>query len=354
MKNHIKKSGKKILFGVAGEGLGHAARAKIVIRHLKKQGHQVKIITYHQGYWALKKEFPGVKKIFGLRFAHKNGKTTYPGTVLENIKKTPEATKSFNEVKILVKKFKPDIIFTDLEPFSSLSAHLYHIPLISIDNQHRITQGEVAYEKKWLVDYYLNKMGVSTVAFNAYAYIITSFFDFKITHPNTFIVPPILREEILKATPTKGQHILVYNTTSDVRELSYLLQKIPENFIIYGANIEKKEGNCLFKKQSRKEFLADLFSARAVIATAGFTLIAEAIHLKKPYLALPIKKRVEQLINAYYLKKLGYGNYSENLTAKEVKSFLKNIPRYQKHLQKYQLQDNSTLYRLLDKLLKEI
>ena len=351
----MKNQEKKILFGVAGEGLGHSSRAKMVIRHLEKQGHKVKIITYHQGYWDLKTEFSDVKKIFGLRFSHKNGKTTYPGTVLKNIKKTPEAKKSFQEVKKIVEKFNPDIIFTDLEPLSSLVAHIYKIPLVSIDNQHRITQGEVEYNKKWILDYYLNKMGVSTVAFNANAYIITSFFDFKITHPNTYIVPPILRKKILKAHPTKGKHILVYSTTTDTKTLLHLLKNRPEIFIIYGPNKNKQEKNCIFKKQSKDQFLKDLISAKAIIASAGFTLISEAIQLKKPYLALPVEKRVEQLINAYYLKKLNYGDYSENLSLQKINSFLKNISHYERALKKHKSRkNNSKLYTLLDRLVKEL
>ncbi len=343
----------KILFGVAGEGLGHATRASIIINYLEKQGHTVKVISYHQGYWSLKNDFD-VLKVFGLRFAHKNGNTTYPGTVLENIKKTPEAAKSFKDIKKLVKTFQPDIIFTDLEPFSSLMAHLYHLPLISIDNQHRITQGKVKYDKKWLMDYLINKTGVSTVAFGAEAYIITSFFNFKITHPNTYIVPPILSDKILTAKPSNGNYILVYTTITDIEHLVRLLHKQKEKFIIYGTNENKKIRNCIFKKQSKEGFLKDLISAKAVIASAGFALISEALYLKKPYLALPIKKRVEQLINAYYLKDLGYGNYSEKLTNNELNTFIKTIPIYRQNLKKYKQTDNSRLYNLLDTLLDKI
>ena len=343
----------KILFGVAGEGLGHATRASITIKYLENQGHKVKVITYHKGYWALKNNFD-VQKIFGLRFAHKNGDTTYPGTVLENIKKTPEATRSFQDIKKLVKTFQPDIIFTDLEPFSSLMAHLYHLPLISIDNQHRITQGKVKYDKKWLVDYLINKTGVSTVAFGAEAYIITSFFDFKITHPNTYIIPPILSDKILTAKPTDGNYILVYTTITDIEHLVKLLNKQREKFIIYGTNKNKKVKNCIFKKQSKEGFLKDLISAKAVIASAGFALISEALHLNKPYFALPIKKRVEQLINAYYLKDLGYGNYSEKLTANELNTFIRDIPLYKQKLKKYKRTDNTQLYKLLDNLLDKL
>lgn len=349
-----KKSTKhlKIIFGVAGEGLGHAARASIIIRHLESQGHIVKVLTYHQGFWSLTPEFDATE-IFGLRFSHKNGETTYPGTLLDNIKKTPKATKSFTLTKKLVETFQPDIIMTDLEPLSSLCSYLYEIPLISIDNQHRITQGEIEYNKKWLLDYLLNKTAVATVAFNARSYIITSFFDFKITQPNSYLVPPILREEILKAQPTVSNHILIYTTTEDINSFITLLNNRPEKFIIYGPNLNKRINNCTFKKRSKSAFLRDLLSARAVIASAGITLMTEAMHLGKPFLALPVKKRIEQLVNAYYLKKLDYGDYSEKLTAKELDNFFNNISRYRQNLRSYKKLDNSKLYKLLDSILEE-
>jgi uncharacterized protein (TIGR00661 family) len=40
------------------------------------------------------------------------------------------------------------------------------------------------------------------------------------------------------------------------------------------------------------------------MATAGFTLISEALHLKKPYLALPMIGQFEQAINAVFLEEM--------------------------------------------------
>jgi UDP:flavonoid glycosyltransferase YjiC (YdhE family) len=36
-------------------------------------------------------------------------------------------------------------------------------------------------------------------------------------------------------------------------------------------------------------YLEELKACKAIIATAGFTLMSEALYLKKPYLALPLK-----------------------------------------------------------------
>ncbi len=346
---------KKIIFAVAGEGIGHATRASIIINYLtKKKKCQVKILTYHLGYWHLSKKFKDVVKIFGLRFAHKNGHATYTGTVLKNIKKTPDAVQSFLKIKKIVKEFQPDLIITDLEPFTSLVANIYNIPLISIDNQHRITQGEIEYEKKWLLNYLINKIGVSAVAINADAYIITSFFKFKKKAPNVYIVPPILDENILRATPGNKDYILVYNSTKNKNLQKALCAIKDTRFIVYGYNTEKKNNHCQFKRRSHKRFLNDLINARAVIGTSGLSLMSEAIHLRKPFLALPIKKRIEQLTNAYYLKKLKFGDYSEDITVEDIEKFINKIDFYRQNLKKRQRTDNSKLYKLLDTLLEKL
>jgi uncharacterized protein (TIGR00661 family) len=44
-----------------------------------------------------------------------------------------------------------------------------------------------------------------------------------------------------------------------------------------------------------------------VIANSGFSLICEALYLGKPYLAIPVRHQFEQVLNAYYVDKMGYG-----------------------------------------------
>jgi Glycosyl transferase family 1 len=85
---------------------------------------------------------------------------------------------------------------------------------------------------------------------------------------NTFLFPPILRQEVLSATPKTGEYVLVY-VTSPAKELAALLKQVRCRFIAYGFGIEGQEGNILFKKPSMDGFLRDLTGAKAVIASAG-------------------------------------------------------------------------------------
>ena len=61
-----------ILYGVPGEGLGHATRSKVVIGHLLAQGHQVCVVSSSRAYTMLAAAFPGrVHEIRGFHLAYK-------------------------------------------------------------------------------------------------------------------------------------------------------------------------------------------------------------------------------------------------------------------------------------------
>ena len=140
----------------------------------------------------------------------------------------------------------------------------------------------------------------------ANAYLVISFFTAPVRKRNTFLFPPLLRQEILDATPTQGDHVLVY-VTSPAPALAKLLSSVRCRFIAYGFGREGRvEGNILYKKPSLDGFFADLTSARAIVANSGFSLVTEALHLGKPYLAVPVSHQFEQIFNAYWLEKSGY------------------------------------------------
>jgi len=83
------------------------------------------------------------------------------------------------------------------------------------------------------------------------------------------------------------------------------------------------------------DFFNDVVSARAVIANSGFSLVTEALHLGKPYLAMPVVHQFEQLFNAYWLEKSGYGAYWEELNKERIESFLYNLAHYREALEAY-------------------
>jgi uncharacterized protein (TIGR00661 family) len=338
-----------ILYGVNGEGSGHSTRAKEVISHLKQRGHNLHIVSFDRGLRNLSASFP-VTEIFGLSLAYVNNRVRYERTLANNLIKAPRAARSLKKLSRLVDEIKIDLVITDLEPLSSHIGHHKHLPVISIDNQHAITNTSVALPHGFKRDVAAVKLVTRMMTPHADAYLVLSFFPAPVKKRDTFLFPPILRQEVLSATPQTGDYVLVY-VTSPAKELAVLLKQVRCKFVAYGFEMEGQEGNILFKKPSMDGFLRDLAGAKAVIANAGFSLVSEALHLGKPYLAIPVKSQFEQTFNAYYVDKLGYGAWWKDLSKEQIESFLFNLPFYSGNLSSYPRQGNGAILAKVDELI---
>lgn len=341
-----------ILYGVNGEGSGHSTRAKEVISHLQQQGHKVHIVSFDRGLRNLSESFP-VKEIFGLSLTYVNNRVRYKRTLASNLIKAPRAVRSLKALSHLVDENKIEVVITDFEPLSCHVAHRKHLPVIAIDNQHAITNASVSLPRGFKRDVAATKLVTRMMTPHADAYLALSFFPAPVRKRNTFLFPPILRQEVLSATPQTGDYVLVY-VTSPAKELAALLKRIRCKFVAYGFGIEGQQGDVAFKKPSMDGFLRDLSGAKAVIANAGFSLVSEALHLGKPYLATPVKNQFEQTFNAYYVDKLGYGAWWDDLRKEQIESFLFNLPFYSDNLRSYPRTGNSTILAKVDELIAKL
>ncbi len=342
----------KILYGVNGEGSGHSTRAKEVITHLKRVGHDVHVVSFDRGLANLRKDFE-VTEIYGWSIAYVNNQVRYRKTIARNLLGARRTVASIARLKTLVDERKINLVITDFEPLSAHVGHRRRLPVICIDNQHFLTNTDVECPKQFRRDAAAAKMVIRVMVPRADAYLATSFFESKVTKRDTSLFPPILRGEILKARTTVGEHILVY-VTSPAPELARVLRRVRGAFVAYGFGREGRDGNILFKKPSLDGFFSDLTSAKGIVANAGFSLVTEALYLGKPYLAVPVEHQFEQIFNAYWLEKLGYGAYWDELNKERVESFLYNLPEYRSRLSDYPRQDNGALLGRLDKLIAQL
>ena len=340
-----------ILYGVNGEGAGHSTRAKEVLTHLVAQGHNLHVASFDRGLQNLKDGF-NVTEIYGFRFAYVNNRVRYKRTIAKNLLTVPHAAKSLSRLNELIEEQKINLVITDFEPLTCHVGHKQRLPVISIDNQHCLTNAEVSYPKQYQRDAAAAKLVTKLMTPRANAYLVISFFKAPIRQRNTFLFPPLLRQQILEARPSEGDHVLVY-VTSPAPALAKLLGSVRCRFIAYGFEREGSDGNITFKKPSLDGFFSDLVSARAIIANSGFSLVTEALHLGKPYLAVPVSHQFEQIFNAYWLEKSGYGAYWEELSKESVESFLFNLPHYRESLASYPRQGNQALLRKLDGLIRD-
>jgi len=346
----------KILYGVSGEGSGHSSRAKLIAKHLIEQGHQVKIVSYDRGYRNLKDDFD-VLEIVGLSISSRNNKVSIWNTISDNFSKLPDGQRALRKLKALFSEFKPDCVLTDFEPSTAYLAKHYDLPLISIDNQHRMRYMEIDYPTKLIKDALIAKAAIKAIVPKPSYSLIVSFHFSKLKNDHSEVFPPILRPRVKDYKPTDGDHILVYISFGFERLLEYIQAYPREKFIVYGIkNPQEKDkpNNIEYKEFSDHGFLSDLAACKGVIATAGFTLLSESLYFKKPLLAFTMKGQFEQQLNAHMLDTLKLGKQGGSPPSKNaISAFLYELEDFKPTLEAYSGFGNELLLTRLDELISK-
>ena len=340
---------KRIFYSVCGEGMGHAIRSSVILEHLTKK-YDVYIFSSERAYEFLSNKFDNVFEIGGFNTVYENNVVRTKKTFFKALKANPTNLKEgYNVLYKECKRIKPNIIISDFENYASMLSKLMNIPLISLDNIHMLTQCEYDYPPHHRADMLTAKAVTKSYILRPKRHIITTFFYPPLKHPNmTALYPPVLREEIMKLEPVEGDHVLVYQTAESSINLMEELKKLNYKFIVYGFNKDDVDENLTYRSFNEKQIFEDMRTAKAIIVNGGFTMISEAIYLKKPIYCTPAHKNFEQILNGFYVEKLGFGEYHDKLDVKKIESFLDNLDKYQENLNKVEPWDNTEILKDLD------
>lgn len=329
----------RILYGINGEGMGHAMRSAEIIKGLSKN-NEIKIVAGGKAANHLKK-IAGLKEVSYLSFVTKNGKVSSLKTFFVNLLKLPFFLYHFFTILIECIIKRPKVIITDFEPLSAYTGLILRIPVISFDNQHIITDTKIPNNKE-KSSKFLYKIIVHLMVPFPKEKIITSFFYPKVLTKNAVLVSPVIREIITKQKIKEGGELVVYLSIKNDLVLK-TLEKSKNKCIIYGKTNLKSSKFIKIKNFDEEQFAHDMANARAVICNAGMTTLSEAIYLKKPVLCIPVSGQIEQEINAHYLQKIGYGSSKSEINKKIIKEFLNNLDVYRANLRKANFSNNKIL-----------
>jgi uncharacterized protein (TIGR00661 family) len=351
----------RILYGVVGEGMGHATRSRVVIEHLLGAGHEVRVVVSGRAHGFLvdrlrQHQNVTLHEIHGMMLTYFGNRLDKSESLFENLKDAPKGIKKNIKVyrKVAEDGFQPELVISDFESWAALYALNHFLPVISIDNMqviNRCRHDERVSGAKGF-NFRVAKLAVKIKMPGAFHYLITSFFFPPVRKKRTTLVPPILRPEILAARREPGGHVLVYQTASTNEALVPTLKRLPYRFRVYGMGRQGTEGNVTLCPFSETGFVDDLRTARAVIAGGGFSLLSEAVSLHVPVLSVPVEQQYEQELNARYLEHLGYGDFATSLDADVITRFLSRIDEYSSALEAYPRHDNEMLFGCVDELIE--
>lgn len=331
-----KPHNTRIFYSLCGEGLGHAIRSGVVIEYLINQGYDLVVFASDRAYDYLCNKFENVYYIGGFNTVYEDNRVRNKKTFAYNMKDVPsDLTHNMRIMYRLARKFKPDIIVSDFEFYANLLSHMLRIPLVSIDNMHVLTEANYSSSTRYAKDRLFSEAVVHAFIQKARRTLIYSYFYPELKNPETTMyVKPIIRDSILELKPSVGEHILVYQTSqSNDRLLDLLRKNSDKEFIIYGFDKDLREDNLLFRKFSEEQLFNDFKDAKCVITNGGFSFITEALQLEKPVLSIPVNKQFEQILNAIYIDRLGYGEHHDEITQDILDNFLDNVEEYRCNIQ---------------------
>lgn len=352
----------RILYGVVGEGMGHAMRSRVVLEHLVGAGHEIEVMASGRAVEFLQRRFPEVHRIHGLHMIYeenrvRRGKTLW-SNVVAGVTGVPQNIAAYFD---LVADFRPEVVVSDFESWTWLYGKNHGLPVISIDNMQIINRCEHPAEviEGFEADFQLTRAFVKAKLPWCAWYLVTTFFRPPLRKDRTSLHAPILRPEVLAARATRGDHLLVYQTAEGNDALLDTLARCGLECRVYGMRRglreECVEGNLRHRPFSEQGFIDDLASCRGVIAGGGFTLMGEAVYLRKPMLAVPLGRQFEQVLNSRYLAHLGYGRWTSSLEdPSAVRDFVAAIPACEERLAGYAQEGNRALLAELDERLARV
>lgn len=122
------------------------------------------------------------------------------------------------------------------------------------------------------------------------------------------IFTPVVKKEILEAVPLTENHITIYLPSWCEAQLTPLLQSFTDHrFQVFSreTSIIREEKNIQFLPVDRDLFTRSMIGCAGIVCGAGFETPAEAIHLGKKMMCIPISGQYEQQCNAAALQQMG-------------------------------------------------
>lgn len=229
-----------------------------------------------------------------------------------------------------------DLVVADHEPFVARAARRLGVPVVALSHQLVLTETRPRVPWRYAIEAATTAIGIDILApRRPDGVVVPSFFFPPLRRGScAVIVPPIIRDDVIEASVREGDHVVVYlNDGKGMQPLLDVLGKANALFHLYGFDLGAPvPANVRLRTPSRAGFLRDVASARAVVATAGFTLLSEALHLGKPILTLPNRGFFEQTLNALALVDQGRGEavVDRALRADDLTGFLDRADRYRR------------------------
>jgi UDP:flavonoid glycosyltransferase YjiC (YdhE family) len=296
----------KIAYSCNGEGFGHVSRLATLLPHLE-QIHEIglflprSVVPFLVGKVGPRSWTP----IPGLHFVHRGDKILFQESFLKGL---PVALAFPFTVARLARQLRAggyQAVICDFEPHLAWAAKLAGLPVFQLNHPGILTRVRDHGLGPWF-----GALGTRLMEGPWDERILVSFFNGD--------VGPLLRPALRRRKPRNRGTIVVNLKPSYRAPVLAVLARYPGwKWRVFPA--------------PGQNFDTALLDCTAVISPAGHQVLAEALALGKPILALPQDGQPEQHLNAVKLLATGRGRVGTLATFEDdLKAFLADLPRLRK------------------------
>lgn len=318
----------KILFIIQGEGRGHLTQALSLRQMLQTEGHEVVGAMVGKNparclpdfFWRKMKvpiytfESPNFLPTAQNKQAHLGR------SVLYNLVRTPKYLRSMRYIARMIRETEAEIVVNFYELLTGLTYALYRpkAKMICVAHQYLFLHPLFEFPKGASCSLASLRFFTRLTALGATKKLALSFRKMpEVKSLRLVVVPPLLRQEVLDQTPTKGNYLHGYLLNSGfAEEVKAWHARHPEVGLHFfwdkrGMDPELRIDDTLsFHTLHDQLFVRYMAGAKAYATTAGFESVCEAMFLNKPVLMVPT--HIEQACNAHDASLSGAGVISKD------------------------------------------
>jgi uncharacterized protein (TIGR00661 family) len=282
----------KIFYAVQATGNGHISRAMEILPYLERYGKVDIFLSGANNSLQLDASVKYRSKGLSLFYTSSGGLNYW------EIARQIAPLRIWKEVRDLpVEKY--DLVINDFESITSLACAYKKVASVNFGHQASFISPKVPRPDKkelmgeWILRHYARATQYIGLHFKQY---------------DDFILPPVIKKDILQAEPQDKGHITVYLSSYNDATVSQYLRPLRDfRFQVFSKEVRQpvQDGNILFIPVNKNAFNKSLINCKAILTGAGFETPAEALYLGKKLLVIPIRGQYEQFCNAAALQKMG-------------------------------------------------
>ena len=283
---------RKIFYAVQATGNGHISRAQQLYPYLQQFGEIDFFISGNNANLDFKIPVKYKSQGCSLHYSKCGGLNYFD--VIKNIK----PFMMFKDAKSLPLE-KYDVIINDFDFVTSLACKLKGLPSVQLGHQASFQSNETPRPDK--------KSIVGETILKHYAHA-TNHIGFHFQKYDSFILPPVIKEEFIDATPTDLNHVTIYLPSFQKHCLLKAFNKLPHikfHWFLDSVESIRTEKNITYYPINQALFNKSLLSCHGLITGGGFETPSEALYLGKKLISIPIQNHYEQQCNAAAIKQLG-------------------------------------------------